>query len=94
MRGLDAAYDLMLRDYCAGKDDVGGGVQTCIITQPALMHQFTRKREESDIVESLPTPNEQDENDIRMSVRKNLPGLMAGVSEDKWIDKLPDTHIP
>lgn len=94
VRGLDAAFDIMLRDYCVGKDGVGGGVHTCLIAQPALMHQFTRKREESDIVESLPTPGEQEQNDIRLSVRKNLLGLMWGVGEDEWIDKLPDTHVP
>ena len=89
VRGLDAAYDIMLRDYCAGKDAVGGGVQTCITVQPALMHQFTRNREESDISESLPTPGDQEDNDIRWSMRQNLPQFMRG-SED-WVDKLPDT---
>ena len=92
VRGVDAAFDIMLREYCADKDGIAGKAQVCLTSQPALMHQFTRSRAESDIAESLPTPGEQDENDLRWSTRMNLPVLMRGGGEEEVIDKLPDTH--
>ena len=66
---------------------------TYLAAEPAFMHLLKRRKGASDHVESLPIPDSQDGEDIRMSIRDNLQGLMQGDRKDECVDKLPDMHV-
>lgn len=86
------AFDILLRFYCEGTH--GRGKQTCLTTQPALIHHHRPagpKSAGSDISNFGEGFREKSSTDmVRLSVRLNAAKLLAG-EDDLW-DQYPDNE--
>jgi hypothetical protein len=90
LKAFDAPMDIMLRNYCDGRDERPG--RKCFTAQPAYFEHFRPRGPLSHYSDIVDNPEEMNEKDytlnVRVSTQVNLERLTEG--REDLIDQYPD----